>query len=86
MNIKVHIDRLILAGLPVSATEGKVVRHAVESELARLLTSGGVSESLHAGPIPLIRANGFQYSPQAAPEQLGRQIAHSLSGGIGKAK
>jgi hypothetical protein len=86
MNIKLHIDRLILEGLPVSATDGKTVRGAVESELTRLLTSGGVSESLHAGAIPQVRANGLQYSPHAGPEQLGRQIANSLYGGIGKAK
>ncbi len=86
MNIKLHIDRLILEGLPVGATDGPGVRSAVESELTRLLTIGGVSESLQSGAIPQIRADALRYSEHSDPKQLGQQIARSLYGGIGKAK
>jgi hypothetical protein len=86
MNIKLRIDRLILDGLPVSAEDGPGVRGAVELELTRLLTSGGVHESLQAGAMPQVRAEGLQYSAHSTPQQLGKQIARSLYGGIGKAK
>ena len=86
MNIRLRIDRLILEGLPVGATDGPGVRSAVESELTRLLTSGGVSESLQPGAIPQLRADALHYSAHSGPKQLGKQIARSLYGGIGKAK
>jgi hypothetical protein len=86
MNIKVHIDRLILEGLPVNATDGPGVRGAVETELTRLLTSGGVSPALQRGAIPQVRAGSLQFSEHSAPDQLGQQIARCLYGGIGKAK
>ena len=37
MRINVHIERLILDGLPVTSLQGPEVGAAVETELARLL-------------------------------------------------
>lgn len=86
MNIRVRIGRLILEGLPLSVTDGPGVRRAVESELTRLLAGGGISTSLQSGAMPQVRADALQYSAHSDLKQLGKQIARSLYGGIGKAK
>ena len=85
MNIKLRIDRLILEGLPVSSTEVPAVRAAVESELARLLATHGLSHEPQGGAIPQVRAGNLQLSAESSPAQLGKQIAQSVHGGIGKA-
>ena len=41
MNIQLHIERLVLDGLPLTRREGALVQAAVETELARLNLTGG---------------------------------------------
>ena len=41
-NIHLHIERLILDGLPIERAQGPHVQAAVEAELARLLTENGL--------------------------------------------
>jgi hypothetical protein len=86
VNIKLHIDHLILEGLPVSSAQGPRVRAAVESELTRLLAAGGLSPELRGGAVPRVRAGNLQFSAESSPAQLGKKIARSVYGGIGKAK
>jgi hypothetical protein len=83
MSIKLHIDRLILEGLPVSSAQGPRVRAAVEAELVRLLATGGLSPDLRAVAIPHVRAGNLQFSAESRPAQLGKEIARSVYGGIG---
>ena len=42
MNIRLHIERLILDGLPVNSVQSPQVKAAVEAELTRLLTADGL--------------------------------------------
>ena len=49
MTIHVHIERLVLDGLPVALAEGHLVREAVEAELTRLLAEGVWSPGLTSG-------------------------------------
>jgi len=85
MNIRLHIERLVLDGLPVTNAEAPRVKAAMEAELRRLLTEGGVSSELAAGGA-LASVNAPQtHSPRgASPMQLGAQIAQSVYAGIGK--
>jgi hypothetical protein len=86
-NIHLHIERLILDGLPVERAQGPLVQAAVEAELARLLTENGLGVAFGAGGVvPGIDANGIQLSPGSSPAQLGRQIAQSVYGGIGNVR
>jgi len=48
MNIKVSIERLVLDGLPVSSAQGSLIGAAVETELARLLATGGLEMGLQS--------------------------------------
>jgi hypothetical protein len=87
MNIRLQIERLVLEGLPVTSAQGPLVKSAIEAELTRLLTARGLSQELRAGgAVPRVSATAFQVSSPNAPATIGRQIAHSVYGGIGTRK
>jgi hypothetical protein len=85
VNIKVHIERLVLEGLPVTAHDGARVQCAVGKELARLIAEGGLSDELCSdGAVPEIRATPFAFAKQSHPTRVARQIARSIYGRVGK--
>ena len=87
MNISLHIERLILDGLPVEAGHRILLQAAIEAELTRLLSESGVAPSLQAGgAMPSVRADAIQLTAESNPAQLGRQIAKSVHGSIGKTR
>jgi len=82
--IKVHIEKLVLDGLPVTRAQGPLVQAAVEAELSRLLSEGGLGSELAAGEaVPSVRAISIN-SVGKSPAQIGRQIARAVYGGIGR--
>jgi len=82
--IKVHIERLVLDGLPVILAQGPLVQSAVEAELGRLLSEGGLGPELASGgAVPSVRADGIN-SAGKSPAQIGRQIARSVYGGMNR--
>ena len=86
MNVRLHIERLVLDGLPLAPGQAPLVQAAVETELARLLATGGVAPGLSGlGAVPALRADGLQIAPGAAPAGIGRQIARAVYGGIERA-
>jgi hypothetical protein len=85
MNINLHIDRLVLDGLPIEHRDGARVKAAVETELSRLLTANGLANSLvSGGATPSVPAPGIQMSSDGNPARLGRKIGRAIYGGIGK--
>ena len=85
MKIQVDIERLVLDGLDLPAGQRPVLQASVEAELARLLTTGGLHPVLLSGGFtPSLRVNGMQWSGDSNPAGLGRQIARSVYGGIGR--
>jgi hypothetical protein len=84
MTIKVHIDRLVLEGIPVKRNEVLIVQQAVEKELSRLLLEGGISEDLAlGGAIPVVPSGEMRVSGTGAQE-TGKGIARAVYGGIGR--
>ena len=84
MNINLHIERLILDGLPIDARQRAEVQAAIEAELARLLMQNGLKAGLLAGgAMPSLRAEAIQLMRENNAAQLGAQIAQSVYGGIG---
>ena len=81
MNINIHIERLILDGLPVTSNQGALVQAAVETELTHLLTEQSLSRS-SAGAVPRLSAGAIQLTQDSKPAQLGQQIARSIHGGL----
>jgi len=85
MNINLHIERLILDGLPFEARHRATLRAEIELELVRLLTQNNVAADwLSGGAVPSMRADSIQLTAQSSPAQLGRQIAGSIYGSIDK--
>lgn len=80
MTIRIHIDRLILEGLPIGHHEGPLVQAAVEAELAGLM--GSAQLSLTGGAISQLGAPSIVLGGSFA--HLGRDIARSLHGGLAK--
>ncbi len=85
VKIRVHIERLILDGLPVERRQGPLVRASVEQELRRLLAAGGLADRLRrGGALPEVRAGDVQLAGKSQPARLGQQIARSVYDGIGR--
>lgn len=85
MNIDLHIERLVLDGIPVSHAGRPHLQAAIETELARLLSVGSVNPEFQKGAaLPSIRLGDIQLAANSGPSDLGRQIAGALYSGIGK--
>jgi hypothetical protein len=81
MKINLHIERLVLEGLPLERAQGPQVQAAVQQELTRLLGANGVAPGL-PGAMPYARGSEVSYSRESTPRQLGTQIAQSVHGGL----
>lgn len=80
-----HIDKLVLDGLPVDRTSGPAVKAAVEVELTRLLSRGGLAPELASGiAVPALRGGNIDVPGKVEPSRLGRQIAGAVYRGIGR--
>jgi hypothetical protein len=91
MDIHLHIERLILDGLPLPLEGQAVLQAALEAELARLLVAGGLPgagelpETWRSGrAIPYLRAGGIRLGSESGPEQLGQQIAQAVYESVGR--
>jgi hypothetical protein len=84
MNVRLHIERLILDDLPIRGSQRGLVQGAVEQELARLIDVNGVgSDTMAGGARPSVPHTVMQMAEGASPVQLGRQIAQAVYQGIG---
>ncbi len=84
MNINIHIERLILDGLPISHSQRPLVQAAIEAELVRLLAADGLTPILQAGgAMPYVPGGSLQLASDGNPHTLGKQIAQAVYGGIG---
>lgn len=85
MRIELHIERLVLDGLPLTRADGALVQAAVEAELARLLAEGGLGPGLLAGvALPSLRVDAVQLAAGSSPAQIGQQIGRAVFGGLGR--
>ena len=79
MNINLHIERLVLDGVEIAPNQRHLLRSAIETELGRLLTAGGVaSEVAVGGAVPGLPANSIQLQRDNGPQELGRRIAGAV--------
>ncbi|HYX53126.1 MAG TPA: hypothetical protein VE783_06725 [Candidatus Limnocylindrales bacterium] len=84
MKLYLHIDRLVLDGIPLERTQRGRVRAAVEQELARLLKSGGLARDLRSGSaVPAVQGRNMHLQKGRQYTDLGRQIAGAVYSGIG---
>jgi hypothetical protein len=83
MNVNLHIERLVLEGLPIDSHEGPLVQEAVRIELTRLLVRAQVpARVLSSGATPALNGVSIRAEPQASPSAWGGAIAQSVHGAI----
>lgn len=86
MKLHIHIERLVLDGLPLTGSQGAQLQEALQRELASALATGGLSHELRrGGAVQRLRAADPKLRDNS-PGELGRQIARSVHGVIGRAK
>lgn len=84
MNVNIHIERLVLDGLPITRSQGTIVQAAVEAELARLIAAGELkADLLGGGARPSAKAGSIQLANDPHPVHLGRQIAQAVYSRLG---
>lgn len=76
-SVALHIERLVLDGFSLSATEASRLQVSVERELERML-SNTPAGSWNGGASPRIAASPVHFVPGNSPAILGRQIARTL--------
>jgi len=87
MKMNVHIERLILNGLPATSAQGPQIGSAIQEELVRLLAAHGLMDELRGGiTVPRIRAGVIQLGAGNQPAKLGNSIAQAIHEGIGNSK
>jgi hypothetical protein len=87
MNIQLHIETLVLEGLPMSQHQSTLVQAAVEQELGRLLNAGQLNSQIASGgAMPALRGGMIRAANVASPVHLGAQIAGAVYSGIGDGK
>lgn len=85
MRINLHIERLVLEGLPLHRRESSHVQAAVQQELTRILSLNGIAPHLQGGvAMPRAQGSNLQFAREASPRQLGTQIANSVHEGLVK--
>lgn len=85
MKVHLHIERLILDGLPVERRDATLVQASIEAEMVRLLSTEGVAPSLlSGGSLHAQRADSISVTRDTTPAELGTQIAQAVYGGLGK--
>jgi hypothetical protein len=83
MKIHVHIERLILDGLPIDRRSAPQVERAVQQELARLLSTAPLPAGVLAGgAIAKMQAAQITAAEGKPAPALGADIAQSLHGGL----
>jgi hypothetical protein len=83
MKITVHIERLVLDGLPILPHQGAHLGRALEARLSSLLKAGVPPHGLTSSEsLPGIPAAAIQLARDASPVQLGGQIAQAVYGAM----
>ena len=83
MKINLHIERLVLEGLPLNSWQAPLVQLAVQEELTRLLGLRPVATQLRSGgAVPYARGGAVRFRGETGPRHLGTQIAQSVHDGL----
>ena len=81
MNLRLHIDELVLEGFPPH--DRYRIAAAVEAGLAAHFAEHGMPPGLaNGGSIPSLDGGAFNIAPGVRPESIGAQVAQSLYGGL----
>jgi len=80
MSVRLHIERLVLEGLPLSHRDRPALTEAIERELARRL-GGERTWPAHGASVRSVRGGPLRAGP-GGPAVLGTAIAGSIDTGL----
>jgi len=84
MKLQIHIERLVLEGLPLGSADKLPVQGAVLAELMRLLTQAGLAHALQTGgAVPSLQGAEITMTRRDKPAELGKRIAGAIHSAIG---
>lgn len=78
MKIQLHIERLIVDGVPLSPAEGHILERTVAEELSRLFVEGGL-EPISA-QAALVKAEPIGMPDPNGTDAFGKAIAKAVYG------
>ncbi len=82
-DILLHIDHLVVDGLPIDRSQGPAFQRALESELTRLFATRGVPASLTGGGMAArIDAGSFRPHSESSIATKAAQVAQAVYGGM----
>lgn len=85
MTVHLHIEHLILDGVPVAPHERETVKAAVEAELMRLIADQGLPAGrMTGGAVPSLPGVVLQLESDGTPLRLGTQIAEAVHGSLNR--
>jgi hypothetical protein len=84
MKINLHIERLIVEGLPADSTIKEQFSVAVQRELAQIFQGGLHEEFAPGAAFPRVRGGTITLARQTQRNRLGSSIAQAVHHAIGK--
>lgn len=81
MNIHLHIERVVLDGLPVSSAQARSLKASISAELGRLLQAAPLS-SPRSEAVPYVRGADLTLGRGDSPSRLGASIAAAVDNGV----
>jgi hypothetical protein len=81
-DVHLHIDRLVLDGVPLASSDVPRFQAALEQELGRLFASVPAAE-WSGEAMAHLDARSVHLAPGGTPQNWGRQVARSLARAIG---
>jgi len=78
--VSLHIERLVLTGLPLGGDAGARLHTALRAELGRAL--GDARTGLRGEALAVVRLPDLALDAARSPEQWGRQLAQALVQGL----
>ena len=83
MIVNLHIDRVVIDGLPLERRDAPMIESALSEELTRLIGEGGAQGLGGRRFDPVVRTEPIMRTARDAGG-LGRQIGRAVHGAIGK--
>ncbi|HKD09605.1 MAG TPA: hypothetical protein VKB79_27110 [Bryobacteraceae bacterium] len=84
MKIHLHIDRIVVGGLPFAAADAARFRGALERELAALFAQPAPRANWRAMNVAHADAAPVRLTRNPGADSMGREVARSIGGAIPK--
>lgn len=87
MRVRLHIERVVIEGVPIGARDAALVQRALEHELARSLAADPPPRNrLVDGAVSDLSAPPLRLRNASSPGRLGRAIGRSISSAMRRGK